>query len=108
MNRIVADRLRAPGGAAEILEVAAGSDDICAPCPHRRGPECENRDRVAALDARHASALGLRAGDRLRWSEALARMRAGVKPGDLARLCAGCRWLESGLCEAALNELHRK
>ena len=106
MHRIVADTLRAAGGAATVIEVVGAADDICAPCPRRRGALCEAQAKIEAIDARHAMALGLRAGDRLTWGAAQARIRARVAPGDLATLCAGCQWLSAGLCEAALARLH--
>ena len=98
--------LRAPGGAATVIEVVGAADDICAPCPRRRGALCEAQAKIEAIDARHAAALGLRAGDRLTWGAAKARIRASVAPGDLATLCAGCQWVSAGLCEAALARLH--
>ncbi len=106
MARIVDRTLRAPGGAETVIAVTARADDICAPCPKRRGQGCASQARIDGLDARHADALGLRPGDRLTWGAARARMRAHVPPGALARLCAGCQWLELGLCEAALARLH--
>ena len=106
MSAIVEGRLRASGGDAVMIEVVGGSDDICAPCPKRRGPSCEAQARIAALDARHARALGLFVGTRLSWGAAKARIAARVPPGALRQLCAGCQWLELGLCEAALADLH--
>ena len=58
------------------------------------------------LDARHAAALELHAGDRLTWGAAQVSMKSSVLPGSLATLCAGCQWLDLGLCEAALARLH--
>lgn len=106
MGRIVDGRLRAAGGEAVVIEIARQADDLCAPCPRRRGRLCAAQARVAALDARHARALGLVAGLRITWGAARARMRRRLPPGALARLCAGCAWLGLGVCEAALAELH--
>ncbi len=106
MTRIVRDGLRAPGGDETVIEVAGAADDICAPCPKRRGALCVSQEKIAALDARHAAALGLRAGARLTWGEAQDLIRRAVAPGDLGKLCDGCQWLELGLCEAALARLH--
>lgn len=107
MEEIVMGRLRARDGDTVEIEVVEGLDAICAPCPNNAGEDCTNAGRIRAIDARHAAALGLHAGERLTWGEARARIRAQVAPGDLARLCAGCPWLELGLCEAALAALHR-
>lgn len=106
MARIVMGRLRAPAGASEVIEVAAATDDICAPCPKRRGTLCKSQPKIDALDAAHARALRLNPGDRLTWGEAQDRIRAHVPPGSLGTLCAGCEWQPFGLCEAALARLH--
>ncbi|MGK7653340.1 DUF1284 domain-containing protein [Roseovarius sp. B08] len=106
MARIVEDRLRAPGGDDVEIEVVAATDEICAPCPKRRGTRCTSQDKIAALDTRHADALGLTVGTRLTWGDAKRRIAANVPPGALSQLCAGCQWLELGLCEAAVIELH--
>jgi hypothetical protein len=108
MTAIVEGRLRAPGGEGTPIEVVGRLDDICAPCPRRAGSGCSVQEKIDRLDAAHAAALGLTAGDRLTWGAAQSRIRARVRPGDLARLCTGCEWLELGLCEAALGRLHGK
>lgn len=106
MFQIVVHRLRGENGDAEIIELTSFADDICGPCPKRRGQLCTNQASVAALDRRHAAALRLTPSERLSWGEAQKRIRDHVPPGSLATLCAGCSWLELGLCEAALARLH--
>lgn len=104
MAGIVMGGLRAPGGADLRIEVIAGADAICAPCPARRGTLCESEAKIAALDAAHGRALGLVPGDVISWGAAQARMRA--LPADaLRQICAPCQWLDLGLCEAALARL---
>lgn len=107
MARIV-DRLRAPDGDVVEIEVTHQADHICAPCPHRRGTGCDKSAKITALDARHATALGLRDGDRLTWGDAQARIVDRVPEGALAQLCAGCQWHALGLCERALSALHAR
>jgi len=102
----IVDRLRGPDGGDVPLQVTHQADAICAPCPHKRGIGCAKEAKITALDRRHASALGLADGDYLTWDDAQARIRARVAPGDLQRLCAGCAWLDLGLCEGALARLH--
>lgn len=104
MAAIVDARLRAPGGSDVQIEVTATADAICAPCPSRRGAGCVSADRIARLDAAHARALGLAAGDRISWAAAQARMRA-LPSGILQDICAPCQWLALGMCEAALARL---
>lgn len=106
MSAIVLGHLRAPGGDGTQIEVTDAADDICAPCPKRRGEGCEAAERIARLDAAHAFALRLAPGDRLTWGEAKLRIRASVPQGSLRNLCAGCEWEPLGLCEAALARLH--
>lgn len=106
MSQIVVDVLRAPGGDATLIAVTGATDDICGPCPKRRGTLCTEQEKIATLDSRHARALGLFADSRLSWGEAKRRIVKRVPPGSLATLCKGCRWLEMGMCESALARLH--
>ena len=108
MSAIVIGRLRANGGDDTLIEVTPATDDICAPCPKRRGALCTSQDKIAALDAAHAEALHLTPGDRLTWGEAQARILANVPPGSLKTLCQGCEWEPYGMCEEALAGLHAK
>lgn len=106
MTAIVMGRLRAEGGDATEIEVTGATDDICAPCPKRRGRLCTSQDKIKALDRAHAAALQLAPRERLTWGEAKDRIRASVPPGSLHRLCKGCEWEPYGMCEAALARLH--
>lgn len=107
MARLVA-QLRAPGGDGQMIQIAPAADDICGPCPLRRGALCASQAKINRLDADHSAALGIAPGETLSWGAAQERARAKVAPGDLARLCAGCQWLELGICERALARLHEK
>lgn len=104
----IVERLRAAGGDLLEIEVTLQADHICTPCPHRRGTGCAKSEQIARLDARHAAALDLEDGQRLSWGEAQARIRRNVPAGALPELCAGCQWLELGLCERALSALHAR
>lgn len=107
MAGIVA-QLSGPDGDAVEIEVTFQADHICAPCPHRQGKGCEKSAAITALDLRHATALGLRNGDRLTWGDAQARIVDRVPEGALERLCTGCQWRALGLCDRALSELHAR
>ena len=63
MTWIVTDGLKAPGGDATEIEVIGATDDICAPCPKRRGDLCSDQAKIARLDLQHSKVLGLRPGD---------------------------------------------
>lgn len=104
MNQIVLGQLRADPQMPVCITFEA--DSICAPCPHRRGTGCASGDKIAGLDARHASALNLRHGQEMTWAEAEARALA-LEPDDLDQICAGCDWLAFGLCKSALEARKR-
>lgn len=106
MTAIVMGRLRAAEGDDVVIEVTGAVDDICAPCPKRRGRLCTSQDKIKTLDRAHAAALRLSPHETLTWGAAKARIRAHVQPGSLRILCAGCEWEPLGLCEAALLRLH--
>ncbi len=105
MAGIVRGQLRAPGGERTPILITGIADSICAPCPRRVGNGCEAQLQIDALDARHGSTLGIKPGDRLSWGDCLDRVRARVRPNDLDTLCKGCRWLEDGMCKAAVAAL---
>ncbi|WP_284165582.1 DUF1284 domain-containing protein [Frigidibacter sp. SD6-1] len=73
MTAIVMGRLRATGGDATVIEVTGATDDICAPCPKRRGQLCTNQDKIKTLDRAHAAALRLEPHETLTWGEAKGR-----------------------------------
>lgn len=108
MDAIVSEGLRGPAGEDTPIEVIAVSDAICTPCPHRRGEDCEKQALIAELDRRHAERLQLRTGDVVRWGQMRRRIRQSIAPADLDTLCAGCSWLEAGLCKAAVERLRRE
>ncbi|MDW4548145.1 DUF1284 domain-containing protein [Defluviimonas sp. D31] len=106
MTAIVMGRLRAENGDAAEIEVTGATDDICGPCPKRRGRACTNEPKIKVLDRAHAAALRLEPRETLTWGEAKARIRDNVPPGSLKTLCQGCEWEPYGMCEAALRRLH--
>ncbi len=106
MTAIVMGRLRAPEGDTVMIRVTGAADDICVPCPKRRGRNCTSQDKIKTLDRAHAAALRLKPHEALTWGAAKARIRAHVPPGSLKTLCAGCDWERYGMCEAALKRLH--
>ncbi len=107
MSEIVEGRLRAPDGDQVEIHVAEAADDICAPCPHRRGKGCSRQARIDGLDRRHAAALEYAPGDTVTWGAAKRRIAERLTPNDLDRICAGCQWLPLGVCKSALSRLLR-
>lgn len=51
MSAIVHDRLRAENGGKTRIEVIGAADDICQPCPKRRGTLCTSQTKITRLDA---------------------------------------------------------
>lgn len=105
MDRIVVDHLHAPAGFDTRIRIVGLSDDICAPCPHRRGDSCEKAEKITALDKRHADQLELQDGQVVTWNQARERIRERVTPQLLDTLCAGCEWLNAGMCKQAVAQL---
>jgi hypothetical protein len=106
MTRIVMGQLRGDTGDDTPIKLTGYADDICAPCPKRVGRLCTSQQQIALLDRSHAQALDLQPREELTWGQAKERIRAKIMPGTLEQLCLGCKWLELGLCEAALTRLH--
>lgn len=91
----------------EGIEVCEGPDDICDPCPHRKGEQCTfsaTADReIRDMDARALSLLGLPAGRRAEWT--LVREKVGaILPRWYATHCHMCTWRSA--CER--SELYRE
>tara|TARA_R110002095_G_scaffold144487_5_gene124932 strand:+ start:1314 stop:1724 length:411 start_codon:yes stop_codon:yes gene_type:complete len=87
-----------------VIKVTTKTDDICAPCPHRRGTLCEKQSKIEALDRAHSTALDVFEGDEITWREAKKRL-ASFSLEDHHRICKGCQWLDDGLCAQALHDL---
>ena len=87
-----------------IITVTSKTDDICAPCPHRRGNLCGTQGKIERLDQAHAKALSLKEGDQLTWGEALGRLKK-LSQQDHQEICQGCQWLEFGICAKSLRNL---
>lgn len=105
MSRIVFQQLRVPDGPEQEILITGDADAICAPCPHRIGFGCAEQAKIDRLDEDHGAALGLNAGDKLRWGDCLDRVRTHIAPDDLDEICAGCVWLPMGICKMAVSQL---
>lgn len=103
----IADQLRKQGRSGDEIqiEVVAGSDSICAPCPNRAGEVCTTEEKISALDHAHSEILGIRPGDVLTWGEAKERLASRMSVDAHHSACAACSWRSMGVCEAALRRL---
>jgi hypothetical protein len=88
-----------------IIEVVDEADTICQPCPHRRGKGCATQAKIDRLDQAHATALGLKIGDRITWGEAKQRIREKITLATHLEICHGCEWLDHQMCRKALEKL---
>ncbi|MGF2615000.1 DUF1284 domain-containing protein [Rossellomorea vietnamensis] len=109
MKEIVGD-MRDPEKDFDI-RVIAGFDDACSACPHRGETLCsgsvKSNNKVMGLDRRTIDHLGLESGRVYKKSYLVELTAKKVEPDDLDQICAGCSWLEYGVCKegiALLNE----
>ncbi|MFC4101962.1 DUF1284 domain-containing protein [Paenibacillus xanthanilyticus] len=99
MTNVYRRLLREPETECLIVE---GPDQLCACFPADGDYHCESRT-VGERDALILATLGVAVGQRLAWSEILARVAASVKPEDLNRICATCPWLGYGVCQEGVR-----
>ncbi len=92
------------------IEVIAGSDAVCAACPHQvesacvlNGPHSEQPMQDQDLDV--LGRLGLQPGDRIPWRDILKRIGERLSGEDLPTICGQCRWLSLGYCREGIERL---
>ena len=90
------------------IEVVAGLDSICAPCPHNGHGVCKTEDKIQHLDTRHSQILEIMSGDVLTWKEAQERLKEKMSIPAFRTACEGCQWQAFGVCEAALRALREE
>ncbi len=89
-----------------LIRVRVGSDTVCRACPSLSSGGCLRYGKgVVDQDARVAQVLGVASGDVMPWADLQGKVRDRVAPDDLATLCAGCPWLEYGVCAAGIADL---
>ncbi|MGM0847206.1 MAG: DUF1284 domain-containing protein [Bacillota bacterium] len=88
------------------IRVIAGFDDACSACPHKGETLCsgsvKSNNKVMGLDRRSIEHLGLRAGGVYKKSYLVELTAQKVEPDDLDYICAGCSWLEYGVCKEGI------
>lgn len=102
----IAHQLRGPNGDKTEIQVVFQTDDVCAPCPHKRGLLCTSQKKIASLDARHVEALGIHNDEILTWGDAKKRIKQKISIDVFHEICKGCQWKSLGVCETALQRLH--
>ncbi len=101
-NAIMAS-LNSPDGDHEPITIAANTDDICGPCPHKRDLACESEAKVRHLDAAHGELFGLTADTTITWSNYKQVMSDKLTIEKFNKICQGCEWKASGICESVLR-----
>jgi uncharacterized protein len=101
--------LKKPDGDDTEIKVIFTADSICIPCPNKRDDGCKSQARINRLDKAHATALQIKDGDTLTWSEAKKRIAKNISLDEFNKICAPCPWKQHGVCEKALeNNSHSK
>lgn len=101
----IAKRLNNIDGENIPIEVVAHTDDICKPCPHRCGLNCETQSKIDILDQAHAAVLDLKIGEVITWHEAKKLIAKNINVDIFQKICASCEWQKLGICETALRNL---
>src|SRR5690349_20044494 len=70
-----------------LIEVVENTDQICAPCPHRRAQKCVFQKKIDRLDHAHSTMLGIQSGDRLTWADAKRLIKEKVTPSAFNQAC---------------------
>lgn len=101
----IVDLLKGEGGDTVEIQVVNQTDDICAPCPEKRGKNCTSQLKIDRLDQAHAQVLNLSPGYKLTWGEAKKRIKESITVEVHHKICEPCPWRELGVCEKALKKL---
>ncbi len=79
--------------------LTAGTDAVCAACPHNREGVCETADKVSGYDRAVLALCGLEEGQVLPFGSFTALVQARIlAPGRRAALCGDCQW--NAVCAA--------
>lgn len=77
-----------------LITLCSGCDIICESCPNNIGGECKDKNKVEKIDKRVFKAIGLKAGDRIRWSELKALAYDHIIPKKkIKETCIDCKWM---------------
>lgn len=96
-------KLNGPDGDNQTIIVSPHTDDICAPCPHKRDLACESEEKVKRLDAAHSEVFGLTANATINWTMFKQSLAEKLTIDKFNKICDGCEWKASGICESILR-----
>lgn len=83
---------------ASYILLTDQSDIICSACPHSRGGNCskkkDSEKKVKNLDLKIISRFGLKQGETIQIKTAWGKIKKGILPKDLTKICGECEWLD--------------
>lgn len=92
--RAMYDRIDYLNNENPLITLCSGCDIICESCPNNIGGECKDKNKVEKIDKRVFKAIGLKAGDRIRWSELKALAYDHIIPKKkIKETCIDCKWM---------------
>lgn len=81
----------------ELIEVAAGADDVCRACPYLQDNLCAHKEdadnEIRELDQKALEFLSVHPGSRVLWSDLQKKVMAANKSW-VDSFCSGCDWLD--------------
>ncbi len=86
------------------VEIVHGPDDLCACYPADQPYHCDAAS-VRERDDEALRRIGLNTGEKLLWRDVLGGLQSRMRPEDIPRMCATCRWLPYGVCEEGVARI---
>ena len=97
----------------QVIKVTTSPDHICEACPHLSNSGCTlkgdgHEKHMRFQDLEVLQRLGLRNDEEMKWIDITKRISEKIEGRDLKHICAGCPWLESGVCAKGIDTLKFK
>ena len=77
------------------VNIISSCDELCAVCPHNIAGKCATLEKVEAMDAQVAKALGVRPGGALPWEALASQARKNIfETDEFIKICGSCQWYD--------------
>ncbi len=91
-----------------VILVKKGKDSLCLTCPMSNKSQnglfsCIEKN-ISELDKKVKSILGLKFGDKKRYSTVVKIMHEKINPKTHEELCSRCYWWQKGLCQDSFTK----
>jgi hypothetical protein len=87
-----------------LVRVVIRADDLCLACPNLKEEKClKDNQRVEKLDRTVIEFTNLKLDHLYPASYLKVLIRKTFNPTLIAKICNGCEWLKSGICQNAFN-----